>query len=261
MKGYLSPEQGDSGSILLESRAEVYRDPEEGQAIAAETDTGVSHLDIADATVSRKQGDTAPVVFVADSESIEVRNQGNSNGVVVRTDGETREVDEGFSERVRRDAVIELGYQTELRLTVEREARVEVEGGDYVAGNKTKVSDSTLNRSNVGGGQPADAPSGQSQGGRVKDSAVNRSEVTGDVEDSVVNRSTVGNSGPTERDDDQSITRNVCQAHGITHTDQTCPECAAAKSSGETKYCLYCGDSIPERARVCPQCGEDLPSQ
>jgi len=280
MKAYLSPEQAESGAIPIESWAGVYRDPDNGQQIAVETEATVSHLGIADVTVSRKQGDGPPVVFRSQSESIEVRNQGNSNGVTVRTKSDTTEVSEGFSARISRDATIELGYQTTLQLTVEREARVEVQNGDYVAGDKSEVTDSVLNRSNVGGDQSGDAQPGQSQSGRVEDSAVNRSDVTGKVEDSVVNRSTVGSDtsgdgGPanedvadqstgadtTEQSDDQSTTRNVCQVHGIAYTGQTCPKCAAAESGGETKYCLYCGESIPEQARVCPQCGEELPSQ
>jgi len=277
MKGYLSPETTDSGVVPIESRAEVYRDPDRGQEIVVETPTGIASLDIADVTVSRKKGDDPPVVLISQSESIEIRNQGNSNGVVVRTDGETREIDDGFSERVRRDAVIELGYQTELRLTVERDPRVEVQGGDYVAGDKTEVTDSVVNRSEIGTGQPADAPEADETDGTVDDSVVNRSQVgnSGRVDDSVVNRSNVGETptadtsassdDPTGRltsggTDDQTTTRNVCEVHQITYTGQTCPKCArSAEQDTETKFCLFCGESIPERAQICPQCGEELP--
>lgn len=268
MKGYLSPEHGGSGAIPLESRAEVYRDPNDGQEIVVETGTAVSPLGVADVTVSRKKGDNAPVVLRSHSESIEIRNQGNSNGVTVRTEGDTQEIDEGFSARVRRDAVIELGYQTELRLTVEREARVEVQGGDYVAGDKTEVTDSVVNRSEIGTGQPANTPEADETGGTVDDSVVNRSQVGngGRVDDSVVNRSNVGGT-PTEdtsasRDDptgrstssgtdDHTTTRNVCEVHQITYTGQTCPKCAnQSKQDAETKFCLFCGESILARAQV-----------
>jgi len=271
MKAYLSPVQGESGAIPIESWAGVYRDPDNGQQVAVETESTVSHLGIADVTVSRKKGDGPPVVFRSRSESIEIRNRGNSNGVTVRTEGDSQEIDEGFSARVHRDATIELGYQTKLRLTVEREARVEVQNGDYVAGDKTEVTDSVVNRSEIGTGQPADAPEVNQQGGTVDDSVVNRSQVENGerVDDSVVNRSNVGGE-ETERSDDptgrsttggdeQTTTQNVCQTHGITYTGQTCPKCANESEKDETKFCLYCGESIPAQARVCPQCGEELP--
>jgi hypothetical protein len=278
MNGYLSPEQGGSGAVPIESRAGVYRDPDHGQEIAVETEANLSYLGIADVTVSRKKGEEAPVVFRSRPESIEVRNNGNSNGVTVRTEGDTKEIEEGFSARVRRDATIKLGYQTELRLTVEREARVEVTDGDYVAGGKTEVSDSVVNRSEIGSGQPADPSETDTTGGTVEESVVNRSQVEngGRVDDSVVNRSNVGGIAsedsseegdnptdhpPTGENDSQTTTQNVCEVHDITFTGQVCPKCASeGDASKENKFCLFCGDSIPEQAKVCPKCGEELPS-
>lgn len=238
MKGYLSPEQDGTGSVPIGSRAEVYRDPTDGHQVVVETDQTTATLGIADVTVSRKQDDSAPVVLRAQAESIEVRNLGNSNGVVVRTEGDTQEIEQGFSARVRRDAVIELGYQTELRLTVEREAKVEVSDGDYVAGDKvdnsTHIDDSVVNRSDIGSGE---------------------GEAT--VEDSVVNRSDVGSA-----ESDETPTQNFCDRHQRTYTGPVCPDCAEGTQSptaaNETKFCLYCGESIPAQAVACPACGKNL---
>ena len=254
MKGYLSPERTDSGAVPIESRAEIYRDPDRNQEVVVETETGIAPLGVADVTVSRKKGDDPPVVFVPQPESIEVRNRGNSNGVVVRTEGDTNDIEEGFSERVRRDAVIELGYQTQLRLTVERDARIEVSGGDYVAGNKvdnsTAVNDSVVNRSDIGSGQ-AETDARGSGDTTVDDSVVNRSDIGSDSQNTT--------SGDAPESASETDTQNVCQTHGITYTGQTCPKCANESEKDETKFCLYCGESIPAQARVCPQCGEELP--
>ena len=254
MKGYLSPERTDNGAVPIESRTEVYRDPARDQEVVVETETGVAPLGIADVTVSRKKGDDPPVVFVPQPESIEVRNRGNSNGVVVRTEGDSHDIEEGFSERVRRDAVIELGYQTQLRLTVERDARIEVSGGDYVAGDKvdnsTTVNDSVVNRSDIGPGQAGEDSRGDDV--TVDDSVVNRSNVGGDSQSAT--------SGDAPETVSETDTQNSCQTHGITYTGPVCPKCEAERSADKRtrKYCLFCGESIPAKAQVCPECGEDL---
>lgn len=257
MKVYVSPEGGSAGEVPLASRAAVYRDPDRGQEVAIETDGRVTHLGVADATVSRRKGGEAPVVIEPRAESVVVRNEGNANGVVVHTEGDQTDVEEGFGVRVRRDAVVEVGYQTSLQVTVEREAREEyvIEGGvdadgDVVMGDQTTVDDSTTVEDVV-----------------AKDLDVS-GEGSAEVRDAVASDMDVGSGtgagAAASGGVDDGDTRSVCSEHGVTYTGPDCPECATADattdrgSEGE-KYCLFCGESIPAVARVCPACGEDLP--
>lgn len=256
MKGYLSI-AGESSGIPLEGRTEVYRDPEDGRQIVAETAQRTVELGIADPTVSRKKGSEAPVVIKPCDEHIEIRNRGNTNGVTIIDGDEEIDIEEGFLERIRRDAQLKIGYQTVLSLEVEREAKTVVEGdiqssGDVVVGDATKVDNSTT----------------------VEDSVVNRSNVGGDgsasVEDSVVNRSNVGeaesgNPGSSQPDGGVDAeagsrdTQQFCETHKVSYTD-SCPECATGTDGGtseETKYCIHCGTPIPIAATVCPDCGND----
>lgn len=276
MKGYLKPTSEGSGSVSIESRTEIYRDPDAGQEIVVEREGTVSSLEVADVTVSRKQGDSAPVVLVPESECIEVRNQGNSNGVVVdETDDGEIELAEGRSKRVRRDAEIKLGFNATFRLTVEREAREEyvfegeVHGGEVVMGDKddnsTVVEDVVAKDLNV--------ESGGEGSTEVRDAVANEMNV-GDAGRSGGSTDTAQESTPGERSNsgpqpntvaaDTSTTQNVCERHQITYTGTVCPECAEGRQrspegdQGGTKYCMFCGEEIPERARVCPACGEDL---
>lgn len=254
MKGYLSPADDESRTVSIDGRVSLYRDPDRGQEVVVETARGVTSLGVADVTVSRKKGDRGPVVIEPQAECIEVRNEGNANGVVVDPAGEGREVEEGFSARLSRDTRLKLGYQTEVELTVEREAREEyvIQGdldadGDVTIGgdkvdDRTVVEDVVAKDLNVG-----DDGSGPTE-----------------VRDAVAGEMNVGGDGGATSD-----THRMCDSHGP-YTGDVCPECAAARaeqaapgSDGErereTKYCLFCGEEIPEMARVCPACGEDLP--
>jgi hypothetical protein len=246
MKGYLTPEQGGAGAVPIESQAEVYRDPDSGQEVTVATDGSESSLGVADVTVSRKKNGTAPVVLKPESECIEVRNRGNTNGVVVRTDGDHKELQEGFSARLRRDAVLQIGHQTKLRLTIEREAREEyVIGGDVDADGDVVMGE----QRNV------------DQRTTVEDVVAKEIEVDGDspaeVRDTVANDMRVGANG-----DDESPTQNVCEDHG-TYTGQVCPKCEStddASSEGDSKYCIFCGDTVPTSAQACPECGKEFPT-
>lgn len=259
MRGYISLAEASGGKVPLEGRTEIYRDPGDSERILVETDEQTVTLDVADVTVSRKKDGVAPVVVEPKSEHVEVRNNGNANGVTVVTAESEFDVAEGLVESVRRDARVEVGYQTQLRIEVERTAHQEIniegsEVGDVVVGDQTNVDQSTtvgddnvINRSEIGDegtGVPAasaDAP--------------DRSTTVGD--DNVMNRTTVGESGATgggSTPDDDSTTQKFCEEHQRTYTDE-CPECLAE----ESKYCLYCGEEIPAVAKVCPACGESLP--
>lgn len=240
MRGYLSVPQADSGTVTVDGRIGIYRDPGDTQEIIARTNDREAPLGIRDVTVSRPDNGTPPVVLEPRQSRIEIHNKANSNGVTVRCDGEQTDLEKGLATTVDDTATVTIGYQTTLRLRVEQEAKQEINvqgtvGGDVVAGDQTNVDKST----------------------NVTDSVVNRSEISGeggaDVDDSVLNRSRVN--GDSQTTSDESDTKKHCETHDRMYTGQTCPECAAE----EAKYCIFCGTTIPAVASVCPECGEQLP--
>jgi hypothetical protein len=258
MRGYLSL-AGRSVEIPVESTTEVYRDPDDSQEILVETGDDVRSLGISDPTVSRKKDESAPVQFVPQSEAIEIQNRGNSNGVTLDPNGKDVEIGDGYSRRVQHATAVQIGYHTTLELTVEREARYDIRGveGDVVTGQQTKVDDSVVGPdANVGGGST-----------EVTDSVVGpRADVGGNSEDGTKQEST--------------DTQGYCQTHQISYTGDHCPKCtgtepsksaertgarqadterASHTDSGETKFCIYCGESIPAVASVCPDCGKHQP--
>lgn len=224
MRGYLSVSSMDSGRIPVESRTAIYRDPGETQQILVETDDKTREIGVADATVSRKKGEDIPVVIKPKEEQIEIHNNCNSNGVTVVSEGEENEVPEGYIETVSSDAEIAIGFQTELQLTTERDAKQQVinQGdGQVVMGDNYDQStnigdDNVINRSDIGGEEPAEV---------------------GD--DNIVNRSDVGGE-PTDSPD--------------TKTTQPVPE----TPDEDMQFCIHCGTEINMQATFCPSCGENL---
>lgn len=224
MRGYLSAPGGDGGQIKIESRAELYRDPGETEEVFVETSGRAVSLGVSDVTVSRKKGDDAPIVVEPGAEYMEIHNEGNTNGVTVRTREEEMEVETGRLASIRRDAELSIGFNTELQLIVEREAKVEQnvvnEGdfdGDIVFGDQQNVD----NRTNVG-----------------DDNVINRTDIGGDEpaevgDDNVANRSTVG--GDTASGDNT--------ADGDTQ---------------DVQFCIECGTELPAEAVACYACGTSL---
>lgn len=250
MRGYLSVPKGDSGRISVDSPVKIYRDSERDQEVIARTNQGEYELGVRDVTVSRLKDGTVPVIIAPRQSHIEIKNKCNSNGVTVVCDGDKTELDQGLATTVNDTAKITIGYQTKLRLRVEKEAKTEINvggdvSGDVVAGNQTNVDEST----------------------RVVDSVVNRSEISGEgeaqVDDSVVNRSQIdGNSQQTPSS--EGDTRKCCEIHDLIYTGKMCPKCdtnqaSAEDQASETKFCLYCGRAIPVNATACPECHEELP--
>lgn len=263
MRAYLTVPDTDAGQLVVDSRVELYRDPERSHSVCARREGETHELGVSDGTVSRRKDGTPPVVIEPRESHIEVHNRRNSNGVTVECDDGRTELPKGRTETVSETAWIELGYRTRLVMRVKKEARINVEGpvsGDVVAGDqtnideRTQVVDSVVNRSEIDG----------DGNGTVEDSVVNRSQVGGDgsgtVEDSVVNRSKVGG---VDRRLDESDTKNHCERHDRMYASDVCPECEAEQHSGdepaETKFCLYCGTEILVVTAVCPDCGNELP--
>jgi hypothetical protein len=227
MRGYISVDRSDQGQVPVDSRTEIYRDPGDSESILAEWDGKTVPLGISDVTVSRKKGEQAPLVIAPRSEFIEIHNNGNSNGVTVVSEGDERDVGEGRVETVRRDAEITIGYQTELQLTIEREAKVEqnvvnkgrgdVVMGDSIDNSTSMGDDNVINRSDIGGPDGAEVGS-----------------------DNVVNRSEIGGTEP-ER----------------TQADGTGAD-SKSTTGAETQFCIGCGSEIATHVQYCPSCGKEL---
>lgn len=251
MRGYLSAANGekDGRRIPLDSPTELYREPEEHNRVVAESEGRVRPLGVADATVSRKKDGRAPVRLTPRSEFVEIRNDGNTNGVTVSTGGDEFEVEEGFVETVARDATISLGYRTTLRLTVEREASVEQNvvhrgDGDVVVGDQKNVDRSTtvgddnvINRSSIG-----ESSSAEDGGGGSGSAPASGRDSRGAGPD------TAADPAPGPRGT-SSLT--YCTDCGTKLVDGTCPECAAGGTTDTKQFCerherTYTGDACPE---------------
>lgn len=194
MRGYISPLSSE-GRISLDSKTEIYRDPEHSRAVVAEQKGEKVRLGVSDVTVSRKKNGTAPVVLDPKDNFIEVHNNGNSNGVVIESSSGKQKVREGFVETVQTDTDLKIGYNTILCVIVETVSEVtniEHAGeGDVVAGDK-KVEN------------------------------VDKSTEVG--QDAVVNRLNTHNteeSGSSEAD-----TKSFCEKHEIAYEGEVCPKCA-----------------------------------
>ncbi|WP_436907782.1 hypothetical protein [Halosimplex marinum] len=256
----------------MESVTEVYRDSGDTQEVVVKYDGRTVSLGVSDPTVSRKKGGEAPVLLVPQSEAIEIQNRGNSNGISVDPGGQDSEIEEGYARRIQDTTVFQIGYQTRLKLTVEREERFGHVEGDVMFGG-TKVDDAV-----VGPDARIGSDSGGDGGGvtNVDDSVVGPDANVGeaDVTDSVVGpRASVGEGSRTD-------TASFCSTHQRTYSGEKCPECvnggeangptdssaSGGPSTGsptggdsETKFCIYCGTSIPGAAQVCSSCGKSQP--
>ena len=233
MRGYLSATDADGGRVPLDARTELYREAEENNRVVAETAGTVRPLGVADATVSRKQNGRAPVTLIPRTESVEIRNDGNTNGVTVTTGDDEFDVGEGFAETVARDATISLGYRTTIHLTVEREATVVHQGdGDVVVGDQTNVDRSTtvgddniINRSEIGedagrgGRRDAD---GGGDGGSTTDTGPTYCTDCG-------TRLAGGVCPECDRGQDDGDTKQFCERHERPYTGDACPECRRSR--------------------------------
>lgn len=165
---------------------------------------------------------------------------------------------------------------------------VDEAGGDIVAGSqeksveKTDVTDIDQSTTVVD-----DSTETHDENTTVEDSVVNRSDIDGgegstEVADSVINRSNVGGSedrdtnrgqkpkpkGENSTEDSASPNQPERQSEVMNRHGQP-PQREADElkrlsepkeggSASETKFCLYCGEEIPEQATCCPICDEEL---
>lgn len=245
MRGYLTVRDTDA-KVPVDSRIELYRDPDESHRVYAKKGDRTHNLGLSDGTVSRLKNGTPPVVIEPRESHIEIHNKRNTNGVTVeykQRDGRT-ELDRGQVETIEETARIEIGYRAVLRIQVKRAKKEEYtfEGpveGPVVMGDQTKIDersqvvDSVVNRSQVGG-----EPGGEGGSGSVEDSTVNRSQV----------------GGRPDGDD----TQRHCERHDRMYTGEMCPECRSGSAKTGTKFCIHCGAEIPISATVCPDCDERL---
>jgi hypothetical protein len=267
MRGYLSPVGRDS-EIPVEAVTEVYRDPGDSQQVLVEFDEQTVSLGVADPTVSRKKGGQAPVRLVPQSEAIELQNRGNTNGVSVNPSGRDAEIEEGYARRLQDTTVFQIGYQTRLELKVEREERFGHVEGDVMLGG-TKVEDAVVG---------PEAQIGAGDGGGDATTKVDDSVVGPDADvgggDTTVTDSVVGSRASVGGEGDETDTESFCSTHQLTYRTPECPKCeveqrvdsdttsdrANQSTRRESKFCIYCGASIPAEAGVCSDCGEDQPS-
>jgi hypothetical protein len=235
----------------------VYRDPDRGQEIVAESDGDVVALGVADVTVSRRDEAGAPVVIVPREEQLEIENNGNANGVTVVSAGSRTEVATGRVESVTTDATISIGYRTDLQLQIERETRLEQNvvhqgEGDVVLGDFTDQSttvgdDNVMNRTDIEGGTSGgESDRGDATAASADAGGTNRAGTEAATRDSSDATRCPDCGMETRPSDaycsgcgrelavDESNTQQFCQRHQLAYRGDTCPECAAARSERGT---------------------------
>lgn len=129
----------------------------------------------------------------------------------------------------------------------------------------TTVEDSVVQGSDIGGEGNAE----------VRDSVVKDSNIAGSTSDRGGGRKLSGESTEQEKPDrpgelqptegqrrTQPNNRQQTADEQPSPVSKKRPQSSGDSQSGrefkETKFCLYCGAEIPERASQCPDCGEDL---
>ena len=126
MKRYLTPKRDASDAqsvrrVPVEGPVEIYRLDDGTNSVVAETTKEVIDLGVRDAAVSRKKGGPAPVEIHPDSRGIRVHNRSSTNPVSVQETFGEQNLEQGESVTVPDDCIIELGFSTGIRTTVERD--------------------------------------------------------------------------------------------------------------------------------------------
>lgn len=126
MKSYLTPKRDAAHTetvrrIPINGPVSIYRRDDGSHSIMAETEDEVIELGVRDATVSRKKSELPPVELLPDARGVRIRNQNNKNPVRVKTNLGEQQLGEKESTVIDDDCIIELGFTTEIRATVERD--------------------------------------------------------------------------------------------------------------------------------------------
>ncbi len=123
MKGYLSlvREEGDEVQFVpIETKMGIYRDPDHGHEVFLETPEGHQELGFRDPTISSRRSHGPPIMINSTETKLLVHNVDNSNPITVRSLQYELELNRGEQESITDDCIIELGYSTEVLLTVEQ---------------------------------------------------------------------------------------------------------------------------------------------
>jgi len=123
MRGYITPVvEGDDtvNRVPVERPVAVFRADDGSYRVLVETDSDRVELDVRDVTVSRKK-DAAPIEIVPERDAITVHNRANKNPVTVEIGPRETTLERGQRERVTQDCIVQAGFNTRLRLTVETE--------------------------------------------------------------------------------------------------------------------------------------------
>lgn len=121
MEAYLSPIGSDADDlrrIVIEDSIGVYRD---GNDVVATVKGEPLNLGIRDPTVSRIKNGSPPVRFYLRDGDAVVENAGNTNGVTIDTGVRTISVESGATRSLAQDCTIEIGFNTKLQLSIEKE--------------------------------------------------------------------------------------------------------------------------------------------
>jgi ElaB/YqjD/DUF883 family membrane-anchored ribosome-binding protein len=125
MRAYLTPlgqVDDQSRQIDMEEGAQVgiYRD---GQQVLVETPRGTKDLGVRDVTVSRKKSGEPSVSFRAVTGEVEIMNHpGSKNSLTLRQQiRDERSIAPGETEQVTESCVVEVGFNTEVRLTIKEQ--------------------------------------------------------------------------------------------------------------------------------------------
>lgn len=105
--------------IIIEAPVEVYRRDGDRHEVVAETEGTVIRLGIKDASVSRKKGRLAPIVFEPQPDGhVVLQNNGSTNPITVKhgVGAEASTVRSGESETLADTCTVEIGFNTRLKL-------------------------------------------------------------------------------------------------------------------------------------------------
>jgi hypothetical protein len=126
MRAYLTPKRNVEATevvrrVSIHGPVGIYRRDDGSHAVVAETEGEVIDIGVRDAGVSRKEGGTSPVELAPSSQGIRVWNHGSKNPITLKTNLGEQQLRSGENTVMMAGGVLELGFTTDVRITVERE--------------------------------------------------------------------------------------------------------------------------------------------